>query len=77
VVIRRYHSDHSPPHFYAHYGDAEATIDIRHLAVTTGKLPPRALGMVIEWAAMHQRELLERWQQAERNESLARIEPLQ
>ena len=59
VVIRMYHSDHSPPQFHAHYGDAEATIDIRQLAVSTGKLPPRALGMVVEWAAMHQTELLE------------------
>jgi hypothetical protein len=76
VVIRMYHSDHPPPHFHAHYGDAEATIDIRQLAVSTGRLPPRALGMVVEWAAMHQTELLKLWHRAEQTESLNRIEPL-
>jgi len=76
VVIRMYHNDHPPPHFHAHYAGAEAKISIRRLAVTHGRLPPRALGMVIEWAAAHQNELLNIWQLAEHNEPLPNIEPL-
>ena len=53
-----------------------AQIDIRALAIIQGELPPRALGMVIEWTSQHQSELLELWELAAKNQSLHRIEPL-
>lgn len=41
-----------------------------------GQLPRRAESMVIEWAALHQNELMENWERL-RNDNLAqRIEPL-
>jgi hypothetical protein len=49
IVIRMYFDEHLPPHFHAEYGDYEALININTLAVISGKLPPRALGLVIEW----------------------------
>lgn len=53
VVFRMYFADHNPPHFHAIYGGQEARIDIRSLAAFTGRLPPRALGLVIEWPQAH------------------------
>lgn len=59
IVIRMYHNDHNPPHFHAVYGDEQALIGIHSLSVLDGRLSPRALGLVIEWASLHQNELIE------------------
>lgn len=77
IVIRMYFGDHPPPHFHSDYGSHQALIDIRTLAVISGKLPPRAMGLVTEWAALHQEELLRQWQRAERYEPLKKIAPLE
>jgi hypothetical protein len=42
-----------------------------------GRLSPRALGLVIEWATVHQQELLADWRRAEGQSPLEKIEPLQ
>lgn len=76
IVIRMFFADHNPPHFHAFYGDDEALVAIRNLSVFAGRLPPRALGLVIEWATLHQQELLEDWQRAKRQEPIIKIEPL-
>jgi hypothetical protein len=39
-------------------------------------VPPRALALVREWAALHQEELLANWRRARREEPLQPIEPL-
>ncbi len=53
VLIQMFWSDHAPPHFHALYAEFEALIDIRTLEVIRGKLPRRALVLVLEWAAQH------------------------
>ena len=45
--------DHNPPHFHAEYGSDLALLDIRNLSVFSGRLPPRVIGLVIEWATLH------------------------
>jgi len=40
------------------YGEHIAVIEISSLVILQGHLPPRALGMVIEWATIHREELL-------------------
>lgn len=71
-----YFDDHPPPHFHAEYGDHKAIIEIHTLVVIGGYLPPRALGLVIEWAAQHRAELLELWERAARQQPLFKIPPL-
>ena len=61
IVIRMYFADHAPPHFHAEYSGQEVKIDIQTLAVISGKLPGRALGLIVEWATLHQAELVELW----------------
>ena len=68
--------DHVPPHFHAEYGDYKAQVNIRSHVIIAGDLPPRVLGMVVEWAALHQDELSELWELAAQNKPLRRIEPL-
>lgn len=72
-----HYGDHAPPHFHAIYGDQEALVSIDNLAILKGRLPPRARGLVVEWAALRQADLREAWGQAARREGLVRIEPLQ
>jgi hypothetical protein len=76
LIIRMYFADHNPPHFHAFYGEHEAIIDIRTLAVIGGHLPARALGLVIEWASAHQGELLEAWNKASQGSQPGKITPL-
>ncbi len=57
IVITMYDDEHPPPHFYARYAGKSITVHITDGAVT-GKLPPRALGLVLEWWTLHQAELI-------------------
>jgi hypothetical protein len=68
IVIKMFFDDHNPPHFHAEYGGDLALIDIRTLAVFSGRLPPRVTGLVIEWATLHQQELLADWDRARARE---------
>ena len=76
IVIAIFYGDHSPPHFHVRYGDHKAVVSIKNLTVLEGSLPPRALGMVIEWGALHQDELLTDWDLAMDNQPLQKIDPL-
>jgi hypothetical protein len=77
IVIRMYFGDHPPPHFHAEYGGRRIKIEIATLAVIDGHFPPRALGLVTEWAALHQLELLELWRLAGENQPLHKLPPLE
>jgi hypothetical protein len=76
IVIKMYFDDHNPPHFHAEYGSDEALLNIESLALVAGQLPPRALGLVAEWASQHQDELKTCWRRAKNLEPLGRIDPL-
>ncbi|MFD2147955.1 DUF4160 domain-containing protein [Mucilaginibacter antarcticus] len=76
MVIRMFYRDHNPPHFHAVYAEHEALVDIQKLEVIGGSLPPRVLGLVIEWTALHQDELLDNWEKARNQEPLLAIAPL-
>lgn len=54
IVIKMYFGDHPPPHFHAEYGEHEAVVGIETLTVIAGRLPPRAIGLVSEWASLRQ-----------------------
>jgi len=77
IVIKMFFEDHSPPHFHAKYGEEEALIEIRNLSLFSGRLSPRVLGLVVEWATLHQQELMANWNRAQSQEELRKIEPLQ
>jgi hypothetical protein len=76
IIITMYYNDHPPPHFHVRYNQQKAIIDIKNLSILEGKLSPKVLGLVIEWAALHQTELLENWQLARQNQPLNCVQPL-
>jgi len=77
IIIAMYYNEHNPPHFHARYGDAKVEIAIETLSVLAGKLPPRAMGLVMEWASRHQDELMADWDLARQQAALNSIAPLE
>jgi hypothetical protein len=77
IVIRMFYNDHAPPHFHAEYGEHEVLIEIETLNVYAGSLPPRALGLVREWAAAHRDELRKDWTLARSGRAPEPIAPLE
>ena len=77
IVIKMFFDDHNPPHFHAEYGECAALIDILNLSLFAGWLPPRVLGLVVEWATLHRQELLDDWEKAKAQQELQKIAPLE
>ena len=77
IIIRMFYDEHNPPHFHAQYGEYRCSIDIRTFGIIEGYLPARALGLVVEWAILHQNELMENWRNVEEMKPLNKITPLQ
>lgn len=76
ISIYVYWRDHAPPQFHAVYGERQAIVGILELRLLGGELPPRALGLVMEWATRHQPELKRVWEQAQKLEPLDWVDPL-
>jgi len=72
-----YYNDHEPPHFHVRYAEQRSIISIESLVLVEGKLSPRVLGLVMEWASLHQKELLENWFLAKEQSPLKPIAPLE
>jgi hypothetical protein len=73
ILIQMFWKDHAPPHFHALYGEHEGVIDIRTLEVMKGKMPGRALLLVLEWANNHRQELMEDWNLCVQQQHLKKI----
>ncbi len=76
IVIQMFWREHPPPHFHALYGEYEVQIDLRDLSVLRGRLPRRAMALVLEWAAEHRDELMEDWNLCSQLQTPRPIEPL-
>jgi hypothetical protein len=77
IVVGMFYDDHPPPHFHVRYGRYQAVMTIHEFAVTHGRLPPRALGLVVEWATKHRAELLRNWEAIENGRRIRKITPLE
>ena len=75
IVIFMNFTDHAPAHFHAWYGDYKVTVSI-HDGIVTGKMPGRALRMILEGLDLHREELLADWEKAQQGTPLDKIEPL-
>ena len=71
-----YFNDHNPPHFHVRYEEYRALVGIEPLELRDGRLPPRVLGLVIEWGEMHQAELMQNWTTLAKEGNFRRIAPL-
>lgn len=76
IVIYMYFNEHNPPHFHAEYNEVKAAISIKTLGLIEGKLPPKVMSLVVEWAQEHQDELLENWNSIQETGKYHKIKPL-
>ncbi len=76
IVIQMFWGDHAPPHFHALYAEYEIIVNIQTLEVMSGKMPKRALALILEWANEYRTELLEDWNLCQQNQPLKKITPL-
>jgi len=76
LVVMMYRDDHGSPHFHVRYAEYRAKYTISPIARVRGKLPRRAASLVLEWAALHQQELMENWELARSGEPARKIPPL-
>ncbi len=77
IVIRMFFNEHAPPHFHVEYGEHQAVIHIHTLALKEGKLPTRALALVLDWAQLHQHELLADWELCQQHQQPQPVSPLE
>jgi len=77
LVITMHYNDHNPPHFHVRYGEHKALVTIQLLTVIQGELRSRALDLVVEWATLHQNELMQNWELARQEQTLQSIDPLE
>ena len=76
IIIAMFYGGHPPPHFHARYGSHKIVIKIQDFPVLEGSLPPRALGLVMEWTAFHKDELARNWDLLQAGQPLKKIAPL-
>jgi hypothetical protein len=72
-----YYNEHGIPHFHAEHGGSEASISIEGLGFIEGELPKASARLVREWAALHQRELMDNWRRARDGQAPHPIQPLE
>lgn len=77
IVIEMEKGDTPPAHFHVKYGGAVALIGIEKSTVFKGRLPARALGLVVEWASLRRNELRQAWNRGQNSEDLGKIAPLE
>jgi len=76
IVIRMVFSRALGAHFHALYGDREIVVGLAPLRIIQGDAPARVADLVLEWAALHHRELMHAWHRLAQAQGPLAIEPL-
>jgi hypothetical protein len=66
---------HQQPHFHAVYGQYQASFTIDPPALSAGVMPRRQQHLILAWAELRQKELLENWQRTKHQLPLRKIAP--
>ncbi|MHB8521335.1 MAG: DUF4160 domain-containing protein [Limisphaerales bacterium] len=76
IVIRMLCARPFGARFHAIYGNSELVVSIWPLTIVQGDAPRRVRELVLEWATLHQQELLAAWNRCLIGEPPMAIEPL-
>lgn len=76
ITVRARERNHREPHFHARCSGQEASVRIDPPRLFAGALPPVQLGQVMEWATLHQAELVLAWQNVQAGRQPGQIPPL-
>lgn len=75
IIIFLYWKDHNLPHVHFTYGDYACSISIID-RVVDGTAPAKVIAKVTEWLDLHETEILNLWEKAQRGEKIGKVEPL-
>ena len=73
ILIQMYWDDHPPPHFHVRYSGYSGRYRIDTLIRLTGDIPPHTERLILQWARLHQAELLTSWYQCREGHTPSRI----
>ena len=79
IIIRLFveaGGQHHIPHFHAYYQSDVGIYHIAKIERLAGSLPRRQERLVLEWAELHQEELLSNWQTLQQGRPPITIDPL-
>lgn len=76
IIIKMYFREHNPPHFHAEYGEFEGVFSIETGQIFLGEFPPKKSALITAWALIHQKELMENWNNLLNKSKLSKIDPL-
>jgi len=77
IVVRMFYREHDPPHFHAEYQNQQGKFDFGGEMIAGNIQSRTARRLILEWAALHRRELEANWTKMKGGHPLDRIEPLQ
>ena len=76
IIVYMHFNDHNPPHFHIKYSNFKAIIAIDNFTIIEGEIPPRVYSLVIKWASIHKKELLNNWKKLIKTGKFTKIKPL-
>ncbi|QIV94796.1 DUF4160 domain-containing protein [Allofrancisella frigidaquae] len=76
IIISMYWDEHNPPHFHVRFGEYKCSVSITNISVIVGELPKKQERLVLAWAEIHQKELLQNWELCQKDKQPMQIEPL-
>ena len=76
ITIYMYFDGQVTPHFQVLYNGRHGVFSLSPLNYYSGNLPPRVVGLVLDWAELHKKELLANWESIKKTGTCQRITPL-
>ncbi len=79
IIIRMFYERevrHHRPHFHAYVQDDSAVIALDPIEILESSLPTRQERLVLAWAELHEKELMENWNRIMDERKPEHIEPL-
>ena len=76
ITVYMYFEVQNPPRFQVLYNGRHGIFSISTLGYSKGNLPPKVVGLVIDWAELHKKELLANWESVKDTGTCQRIKPL-
>jgi len=62
ITIYMYFDGQNTPHFQVLYNGRHGMFSLLPLNYFSGNLPPRVVGLVLDWAVPHKGELIDNWE---------------
>ena len=76
--IMMYWDDHNPPHFHVRADDGrKGVFNIQTLEMIEGEFKRKTQALILDWAELHQTELLVDWELCKKQQAPNPIAPLE